>query len=498
MMRTMTTTHPIVDLAAARVLGDALRRVDYSEDGVCKLLGEDAYTADADDAEVRDRRLPDSRLGSAIRAFFLQLPVSVEEMAHAIGRRGVEALEATGLAEVGEDEVQSRVRILPVGDLLVASDGDTSYQGDDPPDYVSAYTPTSKLCDSLTPRPRVERALDVGTGSGVQALLAARHAREVVATDVNPRALAYAELNAALNGFTNIECRAGSLFEPVPGETFDLITCNAPFVVSPENRWAYRDSGLPADEISERIVEAAAEHLADGGYATLLVSWIARDEDNPEERPLAWTAGTGCDSWILPIFGLDPLGHAARWNNHLAGGDDEAFRVALDDWTSYLEQLGVEMVSEGAVLLHRRPGAGHTARVDAIDDDALDHAGDQVQRAFAARARLSELAKPSDLLDARLAIGAPVRLERELEPGGGRPGVVSAEVEMSEGTNPTVEASSNTLEVVAALDGGTKLGDVVQAVAEKLGLSEKQTAELRQDSLTLLRELLELGALELH
>src|SRR5712691_5506856 len=411
MMRTMTTTHPIVDLAAARVLGDALRRVDYSEDGVCKLLGDDAYAADSDDAEVRDRRLPDSRAGTAIRAFFLQLPVSVEEMAHAIGRRGVEALEATGLAEVSEDEVQSRVRILPVrrdeevadgedphprldlglaevsedevqsrvrilpvGDLLVASDGDTSYQGDDPPDYVSAYTPTSKLCDSLTPRPRVERALDVGTGSGVQALLAARHAREVVATDVNPRALAYTELNAALNGFTNIDCRPGSMFEPVAGETFDLITCNAPFVVSPENRWAYRDSGLPADEISERIVVAAAEHLADGGYATLLVSWIARDDDNPEERPLAWTGGTGCDRWIMPIFGLDPLGHAARWNNHLAGGDDEAFRAALDDWTSYLERLGVEMVSEGAVLLHRRPGEGHTARVDAIDDDALDHA----------------------------------------------------------------------------------------------------------------------------
>ena len=497
MMRTMTSVHPIVDTAAARALGDALRRVDYSEDGVCKLLGEDAYSADADDAEVRDRRLPDSRLATVIRAFFLQLPVPVEELAHAIGRHGVEALEATALAEVGDD-VLSRVRILPVGDLLVASDGDTSYQGDDPPDYVSAYTPTSKLCDSLTPRPRVERALDVGTGSGVQALLAARHAREVVATDVNPRALAYTELNAALNGFTNIDCRPGSMFEPVAGETFDLITCNAPFVVSPENRWAYRDSGLPADEVSERIVEAAAEHLADGGYATLLVSWIARDDDNPEERPLAWTDGTGCDGWIMPIFGLDPLGHAARWNNHLAGGDDEAFRAALDDWTSYLERLGVEMVSEGAVLLHRRAGTGHTTRVDAIDDDALDHAGDQIQRAFAARARLAELGKPAELLDARLAIGAPVRLERELEPGGGRPGVVAAEVEMSEGTNPTVEATTGTLEVVASLDGATRLADVVQAVAEKLGLSEKQTAELRHDSLTLMRELLELGALEFH
>src|SRR5258706_2013568 len=311
MMRTMTSVHPIVDTAAARALGDALRRVDYSEDGVCKLLGEDAYSADADDAEVRDRRLPDSRLATVIRAFFLQLPVPVEELAHAIGRHGVEALEATALAELGDD-VLSRVRILPVGDLLVASDGDTSYQGDDPPDYVSAYTPTSKLCDSLTPRPRVERALDVGTGSGVQALFAARHAREVVATDVNPRALAYTELNAALNGFTNVECRAGSMFEPVAGETFDLITCNAPFVVSPERRWVYRDGTFDGDEVSAHVVRGAAEHLAEGGFATLLVSWIGTDEDEPDEHPLEWVDPVDADAWILGFSDTTPLEHAAR------------------------------------------------------------------------------------------------------------------------------------------------------------------------------------------
>src|SRR5438477_11365979 len=113
--------HPIVDIAAARALGDAFRRVDYSEDGVTKLLGDDAYTADNDDAEVLDRRLPASRLAAVIRAFFLQLPVPEEELAHAIGRRGVEALAATALAEIGDDEIVSRVRILPVGDLLVAS-----------------------------------------------------------------------------------------------------------------------------------------------------------------------------------------------------------------------------------------------------------------------------------------------------------------------------------------------------------------------------------------
>src|SRR5207302_291039 len=127
---------------------------------------------------------------------------------------------------------------------------------------------------------RVARALDVGCGSGVQALLASRHARAVVATDVNPRALAFTEFNAALNGITNIETRRGSLFEPVSGERFGLITCNPPYVVSPEHRWTYRDSGFHGDEISERVARESAVHLADGGFAVMTASWVARDEDS--------------------------------------------------------------------------------------------------------------------------------------------------------------------------------------------------------------------------
>ena len=488
-------THPVADIAAARILGEALRSVGYSEAGVCRLLGEEAYSSDSEDALVSERRLPQTRLGTVVRAFFLQLPVSTRAAAGALGRRGVEALEATALAEVGDD-VAPRVRILPVGELLVASDDHPSDDDEEPPDYVAAYTPTSRLCDSLTPRPRVARALDVGCGSGVQALLAARHARQVVATDVNTRALAYTELNAALNGFTNIECRRGGLFEPVAGESFDLITCNAPYVVSPENRLVYRDGGLQGDELSERIVRDAAEHLADGGFGTLIVSWIADDEDEPDERSLAWTEGIDCDSWILPVWGSDPLGHAAIWNEQLVD-DGKAFSKALDDWTHYLARLGARWVTEGAILLHRRPGGRHTARVDLVDEDELDDAGDQIQRAFAARARLSELRGPSELLDARLSTSAPLRLERELEPRGGRAVVAGACVHLGDGTNTTVEVSANGLEIVAGLDGHMRLSEVVQAVAERLGLSEKQMAGVRREALTLARELLELGALRL-
>jgi methylase of polypeptide subunit release factors len=491
----MISTHPLPDQAAAKTLGDSLRGVGYSEAAVGELLGEDAYSADRDDAPVEERRLPRTPVADVVRAFFLQLPISAERAVRALGEAALEALESTGLADIG-DEVVPRGRILPIGQVLIASDG-FSRDGEDPADYVATYTPTSRLLDSLTPRPRVGRALDVGTGNGVHALLAAKHAEQVVATDVNPRALAYTELNAALNGLTNIECQRGSLFDPVAEERFDLITCNAPYVVSPERRWTYRDGGLEADEISERVVQDAAAHLADGGFATLLVSWLAKDEHAPNERALSWTAATGCDSWVLPTWEADPLGHAAEWNSHLAD-DPEAFQEALDEWTQYFAKLDVRWVSEGAIVLHRRPGGRPTTRVDSVDDEDLDDAGGQIQRAFAARAWLTELANPDDLLDARLSVASPLRLEEELEPQEGVAEVSEARIQLTEGTNTTLEADSGVLEIIATLDGDLPLGVVVETVADQLELTAEEAKRLRREALEVSRELLELGALRLH
>lgn len=105
-----------------------------------------------------------------------------------------------------------------------------------PPHCVTGINPTTVLLAQMTIRRPVQTALDVGTGNGVQALLAARHACRVVATDINPRALNVTAFNALLNGVANIECRRGSFYEPVDGEIFDFISINPPFVISPETR----------------------------------------------------------------------------------------------------------------------------------------------------------------------------------------------------------------------------------------------------------------------
>ena len=480
----------VADTVAAERLGTTLRRAGYSEEAIQGLLGEDAYSSERADTPAEERRLPDTTLATLVRLLFLQLPVSAEDAEAALGRDGVEALEVTGLAHVG-DRVVPRARILPIGKVLLASDG-FSRDGDDPADYVATYTPTARVLDSLTPRPRVDRAVDVGTGSGIHALLAAQHARHVIATDVNPRAIAYTELNAALNGLRNVECRQGSLFEPVAGETFDLITCNAPYVVSPERRWVYRDSEFSEDEVSERVIRAAADHLTEGGYAAMLVSWLAFDENNPDERVLAWAEASGCDSWILSTLSSDPLTHAAEWNSHLAG---EALGEALDEWSQYFDSLGVELISEGAVVLHKRRDGGHTARVDELDEEELDDAAEQILRAFEARAKLAKLGGDTELLETRVGVASSLRLDRELEPSGGRAVDVDGRVELTEGTKHAVDASADVQEVVASLDSRMRLNEVLDTTADRLGLLDDEVGTLREESLDVIRELLELGAL---
>jgi methylase of polypeptide subunit release factors len=65
-------------------------------------------------------------------------------------------------------------------------------------------TPSSVLLSNITIHRPVASALDLGTGAGVQALLAARHAEHIVATDISPRAIEFTRFNCRLNGVDNV------------------------------------------------------------------------------------------------------------------------------------------------------------------------------------------------------------------------------------------------------------------------------------------------------
>jgi methylase of polypeptide subunit release factors len=475
---------PLPDLDAAAALGESLRGLGYDEEAIEDRLGEDGIAAEAGDALVHARRLDDDELGDAIRLLLLARPVVRSSFAAA------SALIRLGLATEDGPLLVPRARIVPTEGIYLTFD--TFSDGEhDPPGWVASFTPTAYWLASLTPRRHVTRAVDIGTGNGVHALLAAAHADAVVATDVNARALAFTQISAALNGIDNVETRLGSLFEPVDGETFGLITCNAPYVISPSARWQYRDAGYPGDEFSRLVVTSAAAHLEGDGFAAVLVSWLAASPDDPDEHLHEWLEGIGCDAWILGLAGSDPVDHAAGWNEHLTS-DVAGYEAVLDEWTSYFEGLGAGWISEGGVVMHRRPGNRHVVRADEVDEDELEYANDQIERVFSA---LAAIARDGDaVIDGRLRLVEDVRFEQELDRTGA---VTSTVLVLDEGTCPDWELTVETAAALVALDGATTLDQAVARVARREDLSKREAAELRREVRDVARDLLELGALEL-
>jgi len=109
------------------------------------------------------------------------------------------------------------------------------------------------------------RVLDMGTGSGVNAVLAASRGAEVVALDINPRAVAAASANLERHGLAGrASVRQGDVFEGIEGE-FDLVVFDPPF------RWFAPRDDLEAAMTDEgygamtRFFRQARAHLAPGG-----------------------------------------------------------------------------------------------------------------------------------------------------------------------------------------------------------------------------------------
>lgn len=115
------------------------------------------------------------------------------------------------------------------------------------------------------------RVLDMGTGSGVCAVHAARRARRVIAVDINPAAVRCATINVTLNAMEQrVEVRHGDLFAPVAGERFELVLFNPPFLRGePRDD---RDRAWRSPDVAERFAAGLGEHLAPGGAALVVLS----------------------------------------------------------------------------------------------------------------------------------------------------------------------------------------------------------------------------------
>lgn len=127
------------------------------------------------------------------------------------------------------------------------------------------------------------RVLDLCTGSGLLAVVAALHGAESFAVDVSRRAVLSVRLNAALNRVTVTALR-GDLFAPVAGRRFDLIVSNPPYLPHPDSELPRRgparawDAGLRGRVVLDRICAQVSRHLTPEGALLLLQSSVCGEQ----------------------------------------------------------------------------------------------------------------------------------------------------------------------------------------------------------------------------
>ena len=136
-------------------------------------------------------------------------------------------------------------------------------------------------------------ALDLGTGSGIQALVLASRGHRVDAVDLNTEAVRCARANAILNGLEHrIEVHHGDLFAPVGAKRFDLIVFNPPFFRGePKGRF---DLSWRSLDVLPRFAQGLAGHLNPGGRA--IVIWSSHE---PEQSLLGPLSGAGLATRVL-------------------------------------------------------------------------------------------------------------------------------------------------------------------------------------------------------
>ena len=349
----------------------------------------------------------------------------------------------------------------------------------------------------MTVREQVHSALDVGCGCGIQALYLATHADRVVATDLSSRACALTQFNAALNEAV-IDVREGSLFEPVEGETFDLIVTNPPFVITPDSvRGAaglleYRDGGMDRDNLIRAVLRGAPACMNEGGTLQMLANWEIPADRNPDTqwswRVDSWCDGLPVDAWVVQRDVLDPARYVDMWIRD-SGGQLMAradYERAFTSWLADFRRAGTGAIGMGFVALRKLDEAEAASGGKRAYDLSLDgHAPRGRDVAWA----LASLRAP-ELWDTALTRASDVREERHYVPGSPDPELLI--MHQGGGLGRSVPVSSAVSAVVGASDGELTVGQIAAAVAM---LTSAEVDDVRAEIEVPLRDLIRWGFL---
>ena len=470
--------------SAVRDLAAAFTAADYHVDAVIEAIGAEAHQALGRNSTIPGVRAlagRDDPLATLTRLWPLQQPVPRPLLEHALPGLVGPLIESGILATQGR-EIRASIDIRPYasdgGDFWVVSDLTPNLDtvvNPMRPDFVLGVSAASATLAQLTIRRPVGRALDLGTGCGVQSLHLAGHAEQVIATDINPRAIMLARLTSMINS-VEVDLRLGDLYAPVEGERFDLIISNPPYVISPPTgaRLTYREGSQSGDQLVQQVLGKGAALLNPGGVLQVLVNWAHVRGRDWTDRVRGWLEPTGCDAHVVQREVLDPYAYIEIWLADAGLAGSAAYAPAYAAWLDYFEQLQIEAVGLGWLVLHR---AGRDRPVIRIED--WPHPLEQpIGPALAEElwaVDLVERLSDDQLLARRWVLADDVLAETQGAPGAADPQHLI--FRQQRGFRRAVSLDTALAGVLGACDGELTLGQIVNSVAELVEVDETVLAE---------------------
>lgn len=210
---------------------------------------------------------------------------------------------------------RSAVRWSSLEDLLFAHSAYPTTQSDavffGPDSYRFAQVIEAHLQQRFEP---VRRAVDIGCGAGVGALVIARarHDAQVLAVDINPRALRMTAVNAELAGLGNVTAYHSDVLASVEGD-FDLIVANPPYMNDDRQRAYRHGGGALGEQLSVRIVSESLGRLALGAAWCCTPAWrLSREKIPSSRRSSHWWAAMRSAG---PTVSLTPTCLVKSWQN---------------------------------------------------------------------------------------------------------------------------------------------------------------------------------------
>ncbi len=475
----------------AEKLRDALTAANFTWDSIAVRIGESGLSGLARNSTVPAAdALDDDPQSTLVRLWMLGGTVTRRDADAALPGL-VSDLAAAGLVHADDRAVRADVEIKPYAtdggwngwvcnDLTPGLDGAATAPR---PDHVLGVSPASTSLTQLTIPDQVDTALDLGTGCGVQLLHLTTHARSLVGTDMNPRAIELARLTTALNG-VRADLRIGDLYAPVAAESFDLIVTNPPFVMSPPTgeRLVYREGSLPGDELVRRVVTEGARRLSPDGTLQVLANWAVTDEPW-QERLATWVDGTGCDALIVERERLDIYAYIEVWLSDAGLDSSPDYRDRYRQWLDYFETLGVLSVGMGWINLRRTDTADSAVRIESWPHLVHQPVGPEVSATFG-HTKAAQ-ADPSTLLGRRWVVPSTVRQETLGHPTAPDPEAIV--IRSTTGFGRAAQLDTAAAAFVSACDGELTAGQIIAALADLL---ETPTAELLAGLLPRLRTLI--------